>query len=1451
MKRGGVAIKVLHILVACLVMGSSLGWFSGSVIASSRTQAPDFSIDSNPTQNMAIESSLIASNPLNSPANGTWEVTDTIQLSGTERPLQIAVSGGRAYISRNPGHLTVLDLSTNMVVTTISFDPYTGAAPHYIGILGDKAYVALSNLGSDGQLAIINIANNTVTGYIPVGADPYGVATFGQKVYVTNNVWWSSGDPATVKVVDANTNSVVATIPVGINPTGIAVDSVSRKAYVTNRNDLSKSVSVIDTNTNSVIATIPMNNPPAGVAISGNRAYVTTVVNMPNGTVEVIDISADSIVSSIPVGRDSWGVAASDSYVFVANQSSSTVSVIEVATNSVVATVDVGDDPTHAAVDPSTNKVYVANQGDNTISVIEFIGTSPPTNQQPAVSITAPSNNEDVSGILNIQGTASDPDGSDQLQKVEVTIDAGSWVQASGTTSWSYSWDTATTSNGQHSIYARCYDGQAYSNETSLVVTVSNQAVVPSIIDVGITAETILPPETFLQANPGDRFVVWYDIAYSGPRMTVKLKTTIIDPGGKEIHDPLGDPGLVLMEDMPGHTGWVGDDFKIPDTATLGIYNVKFSVWSEDGTQQHNALVKSGWLILGSDEKPDIGSIASISFGDVTVGSNSDKTATVHNEGETTLTINNITRTAGSTDFTFISPSAPFNVEAGGSQTVTIRFAPSSEGSKNAAFNINSNDPDETNVTFNVAGSGVLQKGTINVNSDPSGASFTLSGPASYSGITPWNKTDAPIGTYVITWTPISGYQIPQQESKTLTQGETVSFYGDYQIRKGTIEVNSNPSDASFTLSGPANYSGVTPWSRSDAPAGTYLITWGFIKGYEIPSPESKTLEKGEIISFYGAYQLGKGAIKVTSNPSGASFTLSGPEDYSGTTPWSKDDALAGTYTITWGFVSGYDALPQESETLTQDGMLSFYGDYTVKEAFPGANTATLWEYYSAWGKTLPSLSERAKMYEALGLGSTDSYAGTAEQNTRLLNVLKERQICPLTGEEVGWVAPQATLADLIQQQATGGIPVTVDGELYIILTLRNRIDPVTLKVVPNSGVTKVYVYGDRNDPVSVPEITQKIGIIDYMREIQADEFSLEQLGQKIDSLNKKARLFAAIQFGEESIRIITEIPTSISLKAIAEWIGEKVAGEFLRKMAELNQELSSNLASSESKYQEVLRQVVRNKNGFTDYDTACVVLNDYLSAVSYENRYRFLYDMVYGRYLGEEGALVKLSEVALRFLTLSISEEIVAQTIEKEYLAFVQNEERRLQSELQLRLSGLHEAASYTLELAQSPRLAVEVHSPVELRVYDSEQRVTGLVNGEERNEIPYSVYHDNSVTIFSPTDLYNYEVVGTGEGSYALSVTTIAEGVNTFIREEEPTSAKAVHQYSIDWEALSKGKKGVTMRIDANGDGTFEEIRKLGSEGAGFSWVWIVVAGASGLLGVLAGAFIVRRRASKKSGT
>jgi PKD repeat protein len=117
---------------------------------------------------------------------------------------------------------------------------------------------------------------------------------------------------------------------------------------------------------------------------------------------------------------------------------------------------------------------------------------------------------------------------------------------------------------------------------------------------------------------------------------------------------------------------------------------------------------------------------------------------------------------------------------------------------------------------------------------------------------------------------------------------------------------------------------------------------------------------------------------------------------------------------------------------------------------------------------------------------------------------------------------------------------------------------------------------------------------------------------------------------------------------------------------------------------------------------------------------------------------------------------------------------------------------------------------SPASLCVYDSQGRVTGLVNGETKNEIPYSLYEEENetITIFFPFDSYRYEVVGTEEGTYGLGVTSVEEGEATnFTATDIPTSSNATHQYTIDWEALSQGEKGVTVQIDSDGDGVFEQ--------------------------------------------
>jgi len=117
-------------------------------------------------------------------------------------------------------------------------------------------------------------------------------------------------------------------------------------------------------------------------------------------------------------------------------------------------------------------------------------------------------------------------------------------------------------------------------------------------------------------------------------------------------------------------------------------------------------------------------------------------------------------------------------------------------------------------------------------------------------------------------------------------------------------------------------------------------------------------------------------------------------------------------------------------------------------------------------------------------------------------------------------------------------------------------------------------------------------------------------------------------------------------------------------------------------------------------------------------------------------------------------------------------------------------------------------LHSAGELRVYDSQGRVTGLVNGEVKEGIPSSLYRDGTVVAYSAPKSFRYEVAGTASGTYGLTVTSVQEGqVGRFSASAIPVSPDAIHEYSVDWIALSQGGDGVAMRLDPDGDGVFEE--------------------------------------------
>ena len=101
------------------------------------------------------------------------------------------------------------------------------------------------------------------------------------------------------------------------------------------------------------------------------------------------------------------------------------------------------------------------------VSVSEFVDMQPPL-----VFITEPDQNEIVSEIVVVKGSASD---NVNLEYVEVRLLPNDWERANGFENWFWSWNSSNDLNGRYTVQARSYDGYNYSLIFSIDVEVTNE----------------------------------------------------------------------------------------------------------------------------------------------------------------------------------------------------------------------------------------------------------------------------------------------------------------------------------------------------------------------------------------------------------------------------------------------------------------------------------------------------------------------------------------------------------------------------------------------------------------------------------------------------------------------------------------------------------------------------------------------------------------------------------------------------------------------------------------------------------------------------------------------------------------------------------------------------------------------------------------------------------------
>ncbi|MDY6835748.1 MAG: CHAP domain-containing protein [Chloroflexota bacterium] len=128
-------------------------------------------------------------------------------------------------------------------------------------------------------------------------------------------------------------------------------------------------------------------------------------------------------------------------------------------------------------------------------------------------------------------------------------------------------------------------------------------------------------------------------------------------------------------------------------------------------------------------------------------------------------------------------------------------------------------------------------------------------------------------------------------------------------------------------------------------------------------------------------------------------------------------------------------------------------------------------------------------------------------------------------------------------------------------------------------------------------------------------------------------------------------------------------------------------------------------------------------------------------------------------------------------------------------------------LRMSRDGGVVTTLQGSGELRIYDSSERLTGSVGGKAIVEIPYSTTDDSTIVVLPLSNSYRYDIVGIEEGAYDFMISAVRNQQEIgFTAVDIPISENGLHRYSIDWDTVARGDRGISISIDSEDDGVFE---------------------------------------------
>ncbi len=197
-------------------------------------------------------------------------------------------------------------------------------------------------------------------------------------------------------------------------------------------------------------------------------------------------------------------------------------------------------------------------------------------------------------GIINITGTAYSE--LYDIENVWIRVDTGAWQEGNGTADWKYEINTTEYYSGEHTVYARAWDGECYALDYK-------QATFPND----------LPVTNILSVHPiSDNNMVQGFVSVNGTVSSVKSVQEVKVRIGDINWDDASDAFLEMTEEK-GKWNWHYDNL---DTSTVDDGGQKIYIRAFNGIMY---TVESVEVIV--DNKPPDVNILSVSDNDVVSGS--------------------------------------------------------------------------------------------------------------------------------------------------------------------------------------------------------------------------------------------------------------------------------------------------------------------------------------------------------------------------------------------------------------------------------------------------------------------------------------------------------------------------------------------------------------------------------------------------------------------------------------------------------------------------------------------------------------------------------------------------------------------------------------------------------------------------------------------------------------